>query len=87
MYTLGVYTTMIRTQIYLTEYEQKELTALAVENNVPKSEVIREAIDAFLQNKIKAKQSKLEAIRAVAGIWAHRDDLPDFTALREELDR
>ncbi|HLF67420.1 MAG TPA: CopG family transcriptional regulator [Gammaproteobacteria bacterium] len=78
---------MIRTQVYLTALEQQQLTVLAEQNGIPKSEMIREAIDAFLQAKFAEKQDKMKAIRAAAGMWAERDDLPDFTAIREEMDR
>lgn len=77
---------MIRTQVYLTEQEQKQLTAFASQNKVPKSEVIREAIDAFLHNKMVEKQNRLAAIRAAKGMWASRE-LDDFVAIRGELDR
>ncbi len=78
---------MTRTQVYLTEQEQQQLNALSKQNGVPKSEMIREAIDAYLQNKLAQKQNRLMAIRAASGMWAKRDDLPDFDAIREELDR
>lgn len=78
---------MIRTQVYLTELEQKQLNLLAQQSGVPKSEMIREAIDAFLQSKLSLKQDRIAAIRAAAGMWADRDDMPDFTAIRKELDR
>lgn len=57
---------MQRTQIDLSQQERQGLQAL-----------IREAIDAFLQ------QQQPQA----RGLWAERSELPDWSTLRGELDR
>lgn len=76
---------MVRTQIYLTEEQRDELTALAKTSGKKQSELIREAIDRLLD---QAGSSHREAVlREVAGIWKDRTDLPDFDALRAEWDR
>ncbi len=78
---------MFRTQIYLTENERKGLLLLAKELGRHQSALIREAIDLFIQNKLKEKRKKKSALHAAAGIWAEREDLPDFQQIREEFDR
>ena len=78
---------MIRTQVYLTSQERKELLLLAKELGVQQSSLIREAIDLFIENKRLEKQKKKEAIQAASGLWADRDDLPNFAELRKEFDR
>lgn len=78
---------MIRSQIYLTEVELQTLHKLMSETGRSQSELIREAIDRFLENRLLEKQNKLSILRAVKGIWADRDDLPNFSAIREEWDR
>lgn len=78
---------MFRTQIYLTENEREQLTLLAQELGQHQSALIREAIDLFIENKRKAKRNKKEALRAAAGLWVDRNDLPDAKTLRKEFDR
>lgn len=76
---------MVRTQIYLTQEQRDELTALARKWGKKQSELIREAVDRLLD---QAGSSRREAVlREVAGIWKDRTDLPDFDALRTEWDR
>lgn len=76
---------MVRTQIYLTEREREELAYLARSRGMKQSELIREAIDAFLnQQEDDYRQTTLERL---AGLWRTRSDLPNFTKLREEWDR
>lgn len=78
---------MHRTQIYLTEIERQNLNQLTRRTGKSKSELIREAIDQFVESKRYKKENKLEALRSVRGLWEKRTDLPDFIALRKEFDR
>ena len=76
---------MIRTQIYLTERQREELTAIARTAGKKQSELIREAVDRFID---EAGRSRRETVlRDAAGIWKDRIDLPDFRATRTEWDR
>lgn len=76
---------MVRTQIYLTEAEQKGLRALSRRTGISKSELIRQAIDSFLSGEQELDRTSL--LRQARGLWQDRDDLPDFNALRNEFDR
>ena len=76
---------MQRTQIYLSEAERQGLQALALRSGRSQSALIREAIDAFLQQH--QPQGRLARLRQGRGLWAERSDLPDWSGLRGELDR
>ena len=76
---------MLRTQIYLSEAERQGLQALALRSGRSQSALIREAIDAFLQQQ--QPQERLARLRQGRGLWAARSDLPDWSSLRGELDR
>jgi hypothetical protein len=78
---------MLRTQIYLTASEKKDLIFLAKETGLHQSSLIREAIDQFIERKKLAKKKKGHALKSAAGMWSDRDDLPDARSLRKELDR
>jgi Arc/MetJ-type ribon-helix-helix transcriptional regulator len=76
---------MVRTQIYLTEHQREELAAIAKITRRKQSELIREAVDRFID---QTGRSRREAVlREAAGIWKDRTDLPDFKATRAEWDR
>lgn len=76
---------MIRTQIYLTERQRNELSAIAKASGKKQSELIREAVDRLIE---QASQNRRESVlRETAGMWARRTDLPDFDTLRAEWDR
>jgi hypothetical protein len=76
---------MVRTQIYLTEEERKGLDAIARSTGKKQSELIREALDRFLD---LGKGTRREAIlKDAAGMWKDRSDLPDFSAARRSWDR
>ncbi len=76
---------MIRTQVYLTTEQIDALRAMARRNGRKQSELIRDALDAFIAGD-RQEQRQGVLLRA-AGIWKDRDDLPDFDALRSEWDR
>ena len=76
---------MLRTQIYLSEAERQGLQALASRSGRSQSELIREAIDSFLERN--QPQNRLAKLRQGRGLWAGADDPLDWLELRRELDR
>lgn len=68
---------MLPTQIYLSEAERQGSQVLALRSSRSQSALIREAIDAFLQ-----QQGRLGWLRQARGLWAERIDLPDWSARR-----
>lgn len=76
---------MIRTQIYLTEHEQTALKALTRQTGKSQSELIRDAVDRLLAQF--DSRSRLDKLRAARGMWKNRDDLADFEATRQSLNR
>ena len=76
---------MQRTQIYLTESEKKALKGIARRLGKTQSEVIRTAVDRFIERDDRG--NRLELLRSARGMWQGRADLPDFDAVRRELDR
>lgn len=76
---------MIRTQIYLTKQERDELRRLARESGRKQSELIREAIDEFVERRQPQRtQAMLESL---AGVWKDKADVPDYRKMRDEWDR
>ena len=78
---------MIRTQVYLTQQEREKLLLLSRELGLHQSVLIREALDQFIEGKHIEKRKKISALKAASGLWADREDLPDFDSLRKEFDR
>ena len=76
---------MVKTQIYLTETQRSSLAALAEMTGKKRSELIRQAIDDLLAKHADARRAAV--IKATAGIWKDRKDLPEFAALRKEWNR
>jgi metal-responsive CopG/Arc/MetJ family transcriptional regulator len=76
---------MQRTNIFLTEEQQKRLDRRAQEEGVSKSALIRRILDEALAIT-HATVSTEEAIHATSGIWAGRDDadLQDVLRWRQE---
>ena len=76
---------MVRTQIYLTEAEQRSLRSLSRQTGRSQSELIRQAIDSMLAQAQPADRRSL--LQQARGLWEDRSDLPDFAGLRREPDR
>lgn len=58
---------MIRTQIFLTKDEVRLLEMESKQRNIPKSEMIREAVDEYLGIKGVTKESMLKAFEKSLG--------------------
>ena len=76
---------MRRIQIYLTEHQRAEIAAIAHQRGRHQSEVIREALNQFLEQK--SRHGRQAILREPAGIWRDRSDLTHLAALRGECDR
>ena len=89
MYTPGVYTskdmTMVRTQIYLTERQRDELAAIAGHAGKGQSELIREAVERYIETA--SLDGRKASLREAAGLWSERTDLPDYETVRADWDR
>jgi Ribbon-helix-helix protein, copG family len=74
---------MVRTQIYITQRQQEALERLAKSRKVTKSDLIREQIDKLV---VQAEESGWKKqMMKMAGMWQDRADLPDFNAIRTQL--
>jgi len=76
---------MVRTQIYLTEKERKGLEAVSKATGMKQSELIREAVDQYLDLAQGSRRQHI--LKEAAGMWGKRRDLPDFSANRRTWDR
>ena len=76
---------MVRTQIYLTEDEREGLDAMAISTGKKQSELIRDAVDRFLD--LAHGDRRAAILKEAAGLWRTRRDLPDFAAARRSWDR
>jgi predicted transcriptional regulator len=76
---------MVRTQIYLTEEERDGLDAIAKSTGKKQSEIIREAVDRFIE--LRKGNRRAAILNDAAGMWRDRSDLPDFGAARRSWER
>jgi len=76
---------VVRTQIYLTKRQRDELAAIAKHRRKRQSEVIREAVDRFIEQWSRHGRERI--LRETAGIWSDRSDIPDYEAIRAAWDR
>lgn len=76
---------MVRTQIYLTEHQRDELTAIAKSIGKQQNELIREAIDQLIYQTGSGRRESV--LRKAAGIWKDRTDLPVFDEIRANWHR
>jgi Arc/MetJ-type ribon-helix-helix transcriptional regulator len=85
MYIVDCDVLMNRTQVYLTDDEQKALRALVKHTGRSQSELIRAAVDHFIE--MSQQEHRGAVLREAAGLWAGSADRSDFSALRAEFDR
>jgi metal-responsive CopG/Arc/MetJ family transcriptional regulator len=76
---------MKRTQIYISQGMQEELERLSKKRNTSKSEIIREAVTEYISRHSAEEREK--KLKAGAGMWKGKKDLPDVSKLRKEFDR
>ena len=76
---------MVRTQMFLTDRQRAELEGISKILGKKQSELIREAIDRFIDHSGENRREIV--LREAAGIWKDRTDLPDFKTMRNEWNR
>ena len=76
---------MVRTRIYLTERQRDELAAIAGHTGKGQSELVREAVDRYIEATNLDRRGA--SLREAAGLWRERTDLPDYEAVRADWDR
>lgn len=85
-YIMKQASSLARTQIYLTQAQQSRLATVSRRAALTKSELIRQAIDQFLdQQAISKPDDKLRRLQAIQGLWADRSDIEDPAAHVREL--
>lgn len=76
---------MVKKQVILDNDQASHLKAVATRLNKKEGELIREAVEKYLDELEIDK--RLEDFMSAAGIWKDRKDLPDFKKVRKSLDR
>lgn len=89
MYNLYIMKTsqhLARTQIYLTQAQQMRLAQACQGTSATKSELIRHAIDQFLDQQVQPNPAaKAERLQGISGLWAQRDDMADPAAYVRQM--
>ena len=86
LYIMQTDQTLIRTQIYLTQAQQKRLELASRGAAMTKSELIRRAVDQFLdQQPAFDAVDKAQRLSSIAGLWAGREDMADPSACVRQL--
>ena len=86
LYIMQIDQTLTRTQIYLTQAQQKRLALASRSAAVTKSELIRQAIDQFLdQQPASDSAGKAQRLSNIAGLRADRKDMADPPAYVRSL--
>lgn len=76
---------MVRTQVYLTEEQERGLKRLAETTGRKQSELIREALDRYLSEK--GQRDWRKSLEPMFGMWADRPEMDHFVRdLRREVD-
>ena len=78
---------MIRSQIYLTEEERQCLSVFSQETGRSQSDLIREAIDQYIEWQYQQKKTFTHCLHATKGLWKSKKDLVPLDELRTEWER
>jgi hypothetical protein len=71
--------------ITLTEEQRTALHAIAQQSGKSEHELVQEAVEQLIRQFRQTHRQAL--LQQACGMWRDRTDLPDFEALRSELDR
>jgi hypothetical protein len=74
-----------RNQVYLSDEEMRALRSIARRLGTTQSDVIRIAVDRFIA--LEEAEDRAALLHSGRALWKKRRDLPDFTGLRQEVDR
>jgi hypothetical protein len=74
-------------RVELSEAQVLALRSLAEDTGRSQDELLRDAIDRLLEEWGVDTVDWRATLRAGEGIWEHRDDLPNFSEIRREMDR
>jgi hypothetical protein len=77
---------MIRSQIYLTEKERKCLVLFSRETGRTQSDLVREAIDQYIQRQYQQKKTFTHILHETKGMWESREDI-SLDGLRSEWEK
>jgi Arc/MetJ-type ribon-helix-helix transcriptional regulator len=81
-------TELARTQVYLSSAQIHELIAVGKQTALSKSELIRTAIDQFLEQRKAQEQNqnhKKPRLLGLAGLWAGHEDTADVAGYVRQL--
>ena len=71
---------MMRKQVLLTEEQNRRLKALAAATSRSEGELVREAMDHWLERQSAEEQDWKAGLRQVRGLWKDRTDLDELYA-------
>jgi predicted DNA-binding protein len=81
LYIMQTSQSLARTQIYLTQTQQARLRVASRLTAKTKSELIRQAINQFLDNNTpESADVKAQRMQHMVGLWAERGDMADPAA-------
>lgn len=78
---------MTTATIPITQKQKAAIARMAKETERTRAEVIRDAIDAYLEQAKVKKGEQLALLRSAWGMWKDRKDLPNFEEVRGSWDR
>jgi len=77
---------LTRTQIYITQKQQQQLSEVSRRTSISKSELIRLAVNRFLEQSAPVlPESTEQKLAGFAGMWADRTDMVDPAAYIQAL--